>query len=165
MKNLLQAQVAATFVTSGLSTVLALCIYAPMAMADDVGMPVSVPKAYTTECASCHTAYAPGLLPAKSWQSILNTLEKHYGSDASVDPKALKEISAWLQNYAASSRKFAELPPENRITNSEWFNRKHREIKKDVWLRASIKSRSNCMACHQQASKGDFDDDSVRIPR
>ncbi|WP_227869520.1 diheme cytochrome c [Undibacterium parvum] len=165
MKNLLQTQVAASLIKSGLASVLALFIYAPMAMADDVGMPVSIPKAYTAECASCHTAYAPGLLPAKSWQSIMGTLDKHYGSDASIDPKALKEISAWLQTYGASARKFAEVPPENRITNSEWFNRKHREIKKDVWLRASIKSRSNCMACHQQASKGDFDDDSVRIPK
>jgi mono/diheme cytochrome c family protein len=165
MKNLLQTQSAASLIKSGLASVLALSIYTPMAMADDVGMPVSIPKAYTAECASCHTAYAPGLLPAKSWQSITGTLDKHYGSDASVDPKALKEISAWLQTYAARSRKFAEVPPENRITNSEWFNRKHREIKKDVWLRASIKSRSNCMACHQQASKGDFNEDSVRIPR
>jgi mono/diheme cytochrome c family protein len=139
--------------------------FARSATADSIGIPAQVPKAYMAECASCHTSYAPGLLPAKSWQSIMGNLDKHYGSDASIDEKSVKEISAWLQSNAATSRKFTEAPPDNRITNSEWFKRKHREVKQEVWLRPSVKSRSNCMACHQQAAKGDFDEDNVRIPR
>jgi nitrate/TMAO reductase-like tetraheme cytochrome c subunit len=107
----------------------------------------------------------PYRLRSKSWQGVMNSLDKHYGTDASIDAKSLAEISAWLQVNAASSRKFAEAPPDNRITGSDWFARKHGEIKKDVWLRASVKSKSNCIACHQQANKGDFDDDSVKIPK
>lgn len=29
-------------------------------------MPRDMPQAYTAECAACHTAYSPGLLPARS---------------------------------------------------------------------------------------------------
>jgi mono/diheme cytochrome c family protein len=135
------------------------------AMADRIGMPGNMPKSYTAECASCHTAYAPGLLPAKSWQGIMTSLEKHYGSDASMDARSTAEIAAWLQSNAAGSRKFSEVPPDNRITSTDWFTRKHREVRKDVWLRPAVKSKSNCTACHQQAAKGDFDEDSVTIPR
>lgn len=135
------------------------------ALADNVGMPGNMPKSYAAECASCHIPYAPGLLPAKSWRGIMLSLDKHYGTDASLDPKSVAEIAAWLDQYAAGSRKFAEPSPDNRISSSAWFARKHREIGKEVWLRASVKSRANCAACHRQAEKGNFDEDNVRIPK
>ena len=135
------------------------------ALADRVGMPGSMPKSYATECASCHIQYAPGLLPSKSWRAIMGSLDQHYGTDAGMDPKSVAEISAWLDKHAAGTRKFAESPPNNRITSSAWFARKHREIGKDVWLRSAIKSRANCSACHQQAALGDFDEDNIRIPK
>lgn len=144
---------------------LCIALASAQVMADSIGMPGSMPKSYAAECASCHTPYAPGLLPAKSWLSVMSSLDKHFGTDASIDEKSVAEISAWLRNNAATSRKFSEVPPDNRITSSVWFAKKHREVGKDVWLRASIKSRANCAACHQQAAKGDFDEDSVRIPR
>ena len=150
---------------SQLAAMLCIALASTQAMADDVGMPGKMPKSFAAECASCHTLYAPGLLPAKSWLSVMGSLDQHFGTDASIDAKSVTEISAWLKDHAASSRKFTEAPRDNRITNSAWFARKHREVGKDVWLRPSIKSRSNCVACHQQASKGDFDEDSVRIPR
>lgn len=142
-----------------------LALIATPVLADDVGMPANMPKSYISECASCHTAYAPGLLPEKSWKNIMESLGKHYGSDASIDAKSASEISAWLQKNASRSRKFSEVPPDNRITQSAWFARKHDEIGKEVWQRSSIKSKSNCSACHQQASKGNFEDDNVRIPK
>ena len=144
---------------------LCVALASAQVIADSAGMPGSMPKSYAAECASCHTPYPPGLLPAKSWSSVMGSLDKHFGTDASIDAKSVAEISAWLQNNAASARKFAEAPPDNRITSSAWFVRKHREVGKDVWLRASVKSRANCAACHQQAAKGDFDEDNVRIPR
>lgn len=155
MKNLLSRLIVSS----------SLMLTSAYALADHIGMPGNIPKSFTAECASCHTAYAPGLLPAKSWQGVMNSLGKHYGTDASIDAKSLADISAWLQNNAASSRKFSEAPPDNRITSSDWFNRKHREVKKEIWSRPSVKSKSNCTACHQQANKGDFDDDSVKIPK
>lgn len=135
------------------------------ALADDVGMPRNMPKSYAAECASCHIPYAPGLLPSKSWLGIMDSLDKHYGTDASIDAQSVTEISAWLNKYSATSRKFAEASSDNRISSSAWFARKHREVSKNVWLRASVKSRANCSACHTQAAQGDFDEDNIRIPK
>ncbi|MDE2428340.1 MAG: diheme cytochrome c [Burkholderiales bacterium] len=133
--------------------------------ADDIGMPAVVLKSYTSECAACHVAYAPGLLPAPAWNRLMNSLENHYGSDASIDEKSVKEISTWLQKHGASTRRFNEAPPDNRITSTAWFVRKHREIGSAVWTRTAVKSRANCVACHQRAAKGIFEEDEVRIPR
>ena len=63
-------------------------------------MPIKVPPAYTQECASCHTAYPPGLLPAPSWRRLLNNLPRHFGTDASLDAATVRELSGWLQAHA-----------------------------------------------------------------
>jgi hypothetical protein len=55
--------------------------------------------------------------------------------------------------------------PEDRISRSPWFQRKHHELSARVWSRPAIKSASNCSACHPRAAEGDFDEDSVRVPR
>lgn len=139
------------------------------AQADDHGarMPAQVPKAYTQECASCHMAYPPGLLPASSWRRMMGGLERHYGSDASLDAATVKELSTWLQANAGGDRRGRTdaAPPEDRITRTRWFIRAHREIAPGVYQRPSIKSAANCMACHAGAERGDFDDDRVRIPK
>ncbi len=35
-------------------------------------------KTYQQECAGCHMAYPPGMLPPASWQRIMGSLDKHY---------------------------------------------------------------------------------------
>ena len=47
------------------------------------------------------------------------------------------------------------------------FKSKHnsKEINPTVWKRASVKSASNCMACHGAADKGDFNERNIRIPQ
>ena len=41
---------------------------------------------YQEECASCHMAYPPGLLPARSWEKIMAGLESHFGDNAELEP-------------------------------------------------------------------------------
>jgi len=122
---------------------------------------------YRQECASCHTAYPPGMLPAASWRRVTGSLDKHYGSDAAVDAATLDSLNRYLLAHAASSgSKYGrEQPPEDRITRAAWFKREHDELRADVWKRASIKSAANCAACHPGADKGDFNEHAVRIPR
>ncbi len=120
---------------------------------------------YKTECAACHVAYPPGMLPAASWQRLMTHLPNHFGTDASLDPAAVKELSTWLAANAATDRRAATSPPEDRITRSNWFARKHDEVPAADWKRASIKSASNCAACHTGADRGDFNEHNVRIPR
>ncbi|MGY0196891.1 diheme cytochrome c [Leptothrix sp. BB-4] len=139
--------------------------FATPAMADGNLSPSHPLKAYDAECAACHLAFPPALLPAGSWARLMSRLDHHYGSDASLDPKAAAEIGAWLQHEAGTGRRARSEPPDDRITRSAWFQRKHDEVRSDIWKRASVKSPANCAACHRGAERGDYDEDSVRIPR
>lgn len=138
---------------------------APLAHADRIAMPANA--TYQQECASCHVAFAPGLLPAASWQRIMDGLSKHFGTDASLDDKAKREIAAYLKAHAGSYKRVTEEPPQDRISKSAWFLRKHREgeVPANVWKRASVGSPANCSACHVDAAGGNFSEHDVRIPK
>ena len=142
---------------------LSVALLSP-AFAAKMPMPSDMPKSYDAECASCHMAYPPGLLSEKSWQNVMSSLNKHFGTDASIDQKDQIEITNWLKKNAATRQKYSELAPENRITKTSWFIRKHDEIKADVWKRPSIKSPANCGACHTNAAEGIFSEKNVAIP-
>lgn len=152
-----------------LALLLTAMLVTPSAFADDDrGHALRVPTLpqYQQECAACHMAYPPGMLPAASWTRLMGHLDKHYGTDASLDAASAQLITRWLTDHAGTYRRAStHPPPEDRITRSAWFIRKHDDIGAAVWKRASIKSASNCMACHAGADKGDFDDDRVRIPK
>lgn len=149
----------------GATALFSALLFAPLAQADNVGMPVNA--TYTQECGACHGVYAPGLLPAASWQRVMDGLHKHYGTDASLEDKDRKEISAYLKSNAGTYRRVSEEPPQDRITKSAWFLRKHREgeVPANVWSRPSVGSPANCVACHAAASKGNFSERDVRIPK
>jgi mono/diheme cytochrome c family protein len=135
------------------------------ALADgDKRMVPLLPK-YQQECAACHVAYPPGMLPAASWTRLMANLPKHYGTDASLDPATLKEIGTWLNAKAGTYKRVREAPPQDRITRSAWFIREHDEVSAATWKLPAVKSAANCAACHPQADKGDFNERYVRIPR
>lgn len=122
---------------------------------------------YKQECSSCHVPFPAGLLPAASWQRVMGGLSKHFGTDASLDAAAQRDIAAWLQANAGSGRRGGEEPPEDRITKSAWFLRQHRdgEVPANVWKRASVKSPANCAACHPRAEQNNYGEHEVRIPK
>lgn len=120
---------------------------------------------YQQECAACHLAYPAGMLPAASWQLLMSHLPKHFGTDASLEPAQVQAISRWLTDHAATRAKRAAPPPEDRITRAAWFVHEHDEVPAATWKRASIKSPSNCIACHTRADQGDFNERFIRIPR
>lgn len=135
---------------------------------EDRGKPVQpaqVNAKWQKECSDCHMAFPPGLLPAASWRKTMAGLDKHFGSDASLPPQETGEITDFLLKNA-SNRWTASSAPL-RITDAAWFKSKHnsKEINPAVWKRASVKSASNCMACHGAADKGDFNERSIRIPQ
>ena len=136
-----------------------------MAHADDA---VHAPAfaLYTQECGSCHMTYPTGLLPAASWQQIMRGLKTHYGLDASLDETSQLTLTTWLTAHAGTGKYAREAPKNQRITLSAWFVRKHRagEVPTAVWRRKSVGSPANCVACHADAERGDFNEDKVRIP-
>lgn len=118
---------------------------------------------WKAECGSCHLAYPPQLLPAPAWRSIMAGLDRHFGTDASLDPAAAAEIGAFLQNHAGSGRRAGA--QTLRITDSAWFRDEHDEVPEAAWKRPAIGSAANCAACHRGAEQGDFSERNIRIPR
>lgn len=138
----------------------------PLAAQADGGrrMPAQVPPAYAAECGGCHLAFPPGALPARSWLRMMSGLDDHYGTDASLDPATVQQLSGWLAANAGTWKRVREQPPQDRITRSAWFERKHRRIEPSAWKLPGIKSAANCAACHGRAEQGEFDDDDLRVP-
>jgi hypothetical protein len=127
-------------------------------------MPNEVNAKMQKECSGCHMAFPPGLMSANSWKKLMSGLDKHFGTDASISAQDTQEITNYLVKYE-SNRWTASTAPI-RITEAKWFKDKHNgEISPAVWKRESIKSPSNCAACHQGAEKGNFDEHSIKIPK
>lgn len=143
---------------------ISMVLVAHEAMAD--GSLATPPNArWKAECGSCHIAYPPPLLPAQSWKRLMSGLERHFGTDASVDPAAAAEIGAYLERYAGSGRRAQDASGSLRITETGWFVRKHDEVPAAVWKRPAVKGPGNCAACHAGAEQGDFRERNIRIPR
>lgn len=142
----------------------------------EVSFPMPPGKLYLDECGSCHTAYAPGLLPARSWQKMMNELEDHFGEDASLAEPQKLAILRWLTDYAADSRNAtvlmrriaASIPAgaaPQRITETPLFKYQHDEVPKHIWKRTKVGSPANCGACHTHANEGRYPEREVRIPK
>jgi hypothetical protein len=110
--------------------------------------------AWQAECASCHIAYAPQLLPAASWQQLMSQLDRHFGTDASLDPASAAEITRFLESNAASGKR-ARGVAGLRITEAPWFVREHHEV--------AQQKLSACESCHTTAAQGDFRERNLKI--
>lgn len=132
-------------------------------------LPVPGNPLYLEECASCHLAYPPQLLDAHSWLHLMNGLQKHFGTDASLDDRRRAAIADFLGANAGGRKTGvtadAKGEPLLRISDTAYFRRKHREVEPTVWKRAAIKSPANCAACHVNAAAGDYSERSIKIPK
>lgn len=144
------------FLAAGLS-------WAGVAMAGDHVYTATDPT-WKTECGSCHVAYPPQLLPANSWRALMSGLDKHFGSDASLDPRTTARITAFLEKNAGRERSPSRTPAL-RITETRWFVHKHNEVPDRAWKNPQVKSAANCTACHVDGDKGDFSEHNIRIPK
>lgn len=139
------------------------------AQAEDDGevdsLPVLINAKWKEECGGCHIAYPPRFLPAKSWRALMSGLDKHFGSDASIDPAAAQEITAYLEKNSDQRRQQSTGKVILRISETRWFKSAHEEVSSRAWKKPQVKSASNCIACHRQADMGDFSERNARIPR
>jgi len=120
---------------------------------------------YRQECGSCHVAYPPQLLSAASWRAVMGGLDKHFGTDASLEPAARDGILAFLEKNSGRRDTKANGKPLLRITETKWFAREHRkEIAAGTATRPDVKSIANCGACHRQAEKFDYAESSLQVP-
>ncbi|OGU21544.1 MAG: cytochrome C [Hydrogenophilales bacterium RIFOXYD1_FULL_62_11] len=146
----------------------------------DDALPQLTHKNWQQECASCHLAYSPALLPKASWRRVMGGLDQHFGENASLDPVTQADILRFLETHAADSgnsaigskvmrRQGVDKAGANeaplRITETRWFVNKHDEVPRAAWSRKAVGSAANCAACHRQAEQGLFNEHDVRIPK
>ena len=136
--------------------------------------PVKYAK-YKEECGSCHFAYQPGLLPARSWEKMMGELDNHFDENAELDKDTQNELTLYLignsadhADYKRSNRIMNSLGKNDaplRITVTPYFIRKHDEIPKNILQNnPKISSFSQCAACHVNAEKGSYEEDEIHIP-
>ena len=119
------------------------------------------------ECGSCHLAYPPRYLSADSWRAVMSGLDKHFGSNATLDPEVAAEIGNFLEQNASKKQQRASngIEPPLRISDTKWFKSEHREVSSSMWKNPKVNSPSNCGACHTKADSGSFNEHDVRMPR
>jgi hypothetical protein len=141
-----------------------LAFVLPDAMAE--GNLATPPNArWQAECAGCHIAYPPQLLPAQAWRRMMLQLDRHYGTDASLEASVAAEIGAYLERHSGSGKRARGVPESLRITETAWFVREHDEVPRAAWSNPAVKRAANCAACHTAAEQGDFHERNIRIPR
>ena len=94
------------------------------------------------------------MLDAASWSAVLAGLEQHFGVDASVDPKTLEPIRAYLASTARSKPTAADGVPLLRITETRWFRHEHDEVPGRLWKEPDAVKPADCAACHRSAARG-----------
>ena len=120
------------------------------------------------ECGGCHLAFAPSMLPARSWTRMMADLKNHFGTDASVDPDTVKKITDYLTANASdqagkrySTKLLRGLPEAQaplRITELPHWIKEHREVAASEWKKSTVRSKANCTACHTSAERGYYED-------
>lgn len=137
-----------------------------VAHADDDGhRPVASNAKWQAECGSCHVAFPPRMLPAESWREMMSGLNKHFGTDASLEAPVAFEIGAFLEKNASTRKHEPTAKPLLRITETRWFIHEHDEVSDSVWKNPKVKSPANCSACHIQAERGNYSERNIRIPK
>ena len=163
--------------TVGVTSLLAFSLPSGEAHGDggENVMPKLAHKNWQQECASCHIAYSPALLPRASWKKLMADLDNHFGENASLDPVTQADILHFLEINAADTgsspigrRVMKGMNAKDaplRITETRWFVREHDDVARSTWSRKSVGSAANCAACHQKADQGRFDEHAIRIPK
>jgi hypothetical protein len=145
----------------------AVTMLLPLAAAADYDVGPNTNAAYASECGSCHFAYQPGLLPARSWRSIMSNLHDHFGDNAEVQVKARQAIQDYLVAHAADvsdnqrSRAVMESLDATdvplRVTTSPYIAGVHGGLLEPLrGGQPRMESLGDCNACHLTALEGAF---------
>ena len=140
-KKILQILLSSCFLTLASGAALA---------EDEAGSFGPIEPMTKAECSACHTVYPAELLPASSWNQIMDTLATHFGEDASLKPEQVAVIRDYLTRNAmpvAAGADPASLPL--RITDYPWYTRIHgKRMAARAKADAKIGTLSNCSGCH-----------------
>lgn len=146
-------------------TLFCLCalVTTMSAKADFLPLPAHTPTAYVSECGSCHLAYPPVLLASENWLQLLENLDNHFGSEATLSPEIHRELKNFLANNGGNASRIGATGEPPRITRSNRFLRKHRKLPSHYWQDPRVRSAANCEACHTRAGSGSYSEHDMNI--
>lgn len=111
------------------------------------------------KCGECHMLYHPGLLPARSWERLMDGMKKHFGRNVGMDAALRADITAFLVANAADrstsplsqaiSKTLSASDRPTRISTTRWFETTHANIRKVDYF-------DKCVICHRRSPSGDF---------
>lgn len=140
-----------------------------------VGAKLPDDPTWREECGSCHLAFHPNLLPARSWRKLMSEQDRHFGADLALDALTAQALLAFMENNAAErgtteaafkiNRSLRDGATPLRITETPYWVKKHKEIAPADWRLPQVNSRANCAACHLDAEAGTFEDAAMHIPK
>ena len=121
------------------------------------------------ECGSCHLAFHPSLLPARSWQAMLEQ-QDHFGEDLALDAGAVASLSSYASAHSAERAEtpaawkiVARTPASStplRITETAYWKRRHAGVTDADW---QLVKRVDCGDCHLDAELGTFEPGAIHI--
>jgi cytochrome b len=134
------------------------------------GPVLATDAAWQRECGSCHLAFHPSLLPARSWQALLRQQDDHFGEDLALDARTVASLSGFATAHAAerldtpaawniASRTPADSTPL-RITETRYWQRRHSVLADSDWKRVK---KVDCAGCHLDAERGTFQPGAIRV--
>ncbi len=132
-------------------------------------------ETYRTECGNCHFTYQPYLLPARSWQELITTLNEHFGDNVTLEMEVQKKLTDYLTKNAADfsntelTKKLlqdvAKVEVPVRITRLPYFVHEHDDLSRQmVNDNPKVKSVSYCDKCHPNAEIGSYNGDEINVP-
>lgn len=139
-----------------------------------VGKQLADNELWRDECGSCHSEFYPALLPARSWEAILAQQSEHFGRNLKLDAPTIATVLKFVtdnsadQHITEAAMKIDQSVPKDstplRITKTPYWVRKHQDIIPSDWANPKVKRKSNCVACHEDAKAGTFEDAAMHIP-
>lgn len=104
---------------------------------------------YLENCATCHIALPPAVLPVQTWQRLLQD-PQHYGAQLPLltDPGRLL-VWNYIQTFSRSQAKEEDIP--YRVKDSRYFKALHPKVKLPRPLEIS-----SCVTCHPSAAQYNF---------
>ncbi len=117
-------------------------------------------------CGTCHMAFQPSMLPAASWERMMQELDDHFKEQVKMKPAAIARVRDYLVANAGDTKTAGEVGrvalqglEENsslqRITITPYFKDEHRFLNNRI-LDDWVGSLANCTACHVGAWVGDY---------
>jgi cytochrome b len=125
---------------------------------------------WQSECASCHIAYHPSLLPARSWRRVFAEQHAHFGEDLALEDDTLQGLEAFAIAHSADALespvawKMATLTPAaaapDRVSETPYWRERHARFEPQTWKRVAA---SDCGACHRDAERGTFSPAEIHV--